>query len=154
MAWPTRFSSLNKKLDDFLFASIGEEESGMPLSVASALARLGVDPWTEAGRLAQLSRTEGTAAVASMIARIPLRSSKASDAPRVAARLISLLPASVARISPPRSTPSNRSKWPSRLAWFLCLVLIAAAGYGALSDRGPPFNALGAPASVGRVLAR
>ena len=153
MAWPVRFSSLNKKLDDFLFASIGEEESGMSLSVASALARLGFDPWMEAGRLAQLSRTEGTAAVASMIARIPLRSSKASDAPRVAAGLISLLPASVAKTSLPQAMRSRpRSKWPGRLAWLFCLALIAAAVYGALPNRSPPPSALGASTSIGKTL--
>jgi hypothetical protein len=150
MAWPARFSLLNEKLDDFLFASVGEEESGMPLSVASALARLGMDPWTEAGRLAQLPRAEGTAALASMIARIALPKLKASDAPRVAAGLISLLPASAARISIPRAMPSRRSsKWPSWLAWLLCLALIAAAAYGALRDQSPP---LGAPASIGTTL--
>jgi len=50
MALPSRFSLLNANLDPFLFASIGREESGMSLSVASALARLGSDPWIEAVR--------------------------------------------------------------------------------------------------------
>ena len=54
MAMPARFSLLNASFDDFLFASIGEEASGMPLSVASVLARLGIDPWFEAGHLARL----------------------------------------------------------------------------------------------------
>jgi hypothetical protein len=47
MALAARFSFLNASLDRFLFVSIGEEENGMPLSVASALARLGRDPWVE-----------------------------------------------------------------------------------------------------------
>jgi hypothetical protein len=34
--------------DDFLFASMGEDRNGLPLSVLSALARLDVDPWEEA----------------------------------------------------------------------------------------------------------
>jgi hypothetical protein len=43
-------------LNGFLFADIGIERSGMPLSVISALARQGFDPWQEAGRLARLPR--------------------------------------------------------------------------------------------------
>ena len=58
MALPSRFSLLNANLDPFLFASIGKEESGMSLSVASALARLGSDPWIEAERLAGKPNTE------------------------------------------------------------------------------------------------
>lgn len=154
MAWPARFSSLNGKLDDFLFASIGEEDSGMPLSVASALARLGVDPWTEAGRLAQMSRAEGTAALAQMIAQIPLRNSKASDAPRVAERLMGLLPARIATIPAYRVASRDRPKWPGRLVWLLCLALIAATAYGVLSDQGAPFNPFGASAALGKTLAR
>jgi hypothetical protein len=38
--------------DAFLFAPVGEERNGMLLSVLSALARLDVDPWQEAARLA------------------------------------------------------------------------------------------------------
>jgi hypothetical protein len=151
MAFPARFRFLNTNFDDFLFASVAEEESGMPLSVASALARIGVDPWTEAGRLAQLSRADGTAALASMIARMSLPSGKASDTPRIAARLISLLPTSGARTSLPQEIRSRpRLKWPNRLAWLLCLALIAAAVYGALPD--PPLSALGAPISNSKTL--
>ena len=38
------------EFDDFLCASIGEEENGMALSVMSAFARRNVDPWEEAAR--------------------------------------------------------------------------------------------------------
>lgn len=42
--------------DAFLFESLGIQENGMDLSVLSALARAGVDPWVEAKRLAALPR--------------------------------------------------------------------------------------------------
>jgi hypothetical protein len=35
------------ELDPFLFAAVGEEVNGIPLSVVSALARLGLDPREE-----------------------------------------------------------------------------------------------------------
>ena len=68
MALAARFSQLDTSLNDFLFATIGEEQSGMRLSVASALARRGFDPWTEAIRLAGLPRAKASEALAALIA--------------------------------------------------------------------------------------
>ena len=42
--------------NSFLFASLGEGPHGHPLTVISALAQSGVDPWLEAVGLARLSR--------------------------------------------------------------------------------------------------
>jgi hypothetical protein len=42
------------EFDDFLYAPIVEGGNGMVLSVLSALARVNVDPWDEAARLARL----------------------------------------------------------------------------------------------------
>ena len=41
---------------DFLCAPIGEDRNGTTLSVLSALARLDVDPWSEATSLARMPR--------------------------------------------------------------------------------------------------
>ena len=49
-------SSPTSQYDDFLFASICEEANGMRLSVLSALARMNVDPWDEATRLAAMPK--------------------------------------------------------------------------------------------------
>ena len=83
MALPARFSLLNARFDDFLFASIGEEASGMPLSVASVLARLGTDPWVEAGRLARLPQAKATEALAAMIAQVPMPGWQPSEVPGI-----------------------------------------------------------------------
>jgi hypothetical protein len=48
MALPARFSLLHSDLNNFLFASVGEEQNGVTLSVVSGLTRLGLDPWEEA----------------------------------------------------------------------------------------------------------
>jgi hypothetical protein len=42
------------QFDRFLYASVGEDTNGMPLTVLSALARMNVDPWEEASKLTQL----------------------------------------------------------------------------------------------------
>jgi hypothetical protein len=41
-------------LNAFLYAAVGREASGMTLTVLSTLARVEIDPWQEAGRLADL----------------------------------------------------------------------------------------------------
>jgi len=42
------------EFDRFLFTLIGEDQNGLPLSVVSFLARMNLDPWQEAGTLADL----------------------------------------------------------------------------------------------------
>ena len=50
----THFSLIHSEFNEFLFASIGDDENDMPLSVLSALIRLDIDPWEEAKRLSIL----------------------------------------------------------------------------------------------------
>lgn len=52
------FRPLRPDLDNFLFAAVGAENNGVPLSMISALTQLGLDPWEEAGRLSSLARRE------------------------------------------------------------------------------------------------
>ena len=49
------FRPLRSDLDKFLFAAVGDEIDGIPLSMISALTRLGLDPWQEAGRLSVIA---------------------------------------------------------------------------------------------------
>ena len=79
-------------LNGFLFADVGVEASGMTLSVISALARLGVDPWQEAGRLAKLPRTAAVEGLARIISAMPASLWSVADATPIAARLVALLP--------------------------------------------------------------
>jgi len=92
MIRPARPAALAPEFDDFLFAAIGEDRNGMPLSVVSALARLDVDPWQEAASLARLPETTATRRLASLIASLPDRPSAHLDPETIAARLIARLP--------------------------------------------------------------
>jgi hypothetical protein len=56
-------------LNDFLFASVGTEANGMTLSLVSVFARLGDDPWREAGRLAGLPKLEAIESLARLACR-------------------------------------------------------------------------------------
>jgi hypothetical protein len=84
--------SLGSEFDDFLLAPIGDDHTGMQLSVLSALARLDVDPWEQAAALARLPDENATLKLASLIAALPAGPGVRADSRTIAARLIPLLP--------------------------------------------------------------
>lgn len=61
MALRADFPLLHSELNDFLFAHLRKEENGLPLTVQSALTRLGADPWAEGARLSELPKRCGGA---------------------------------------------------------------------------------------------
>jgi hypothetical protein len=85
-------SYLGSEFDDFLYAPIGEDRNGMLLSALSALARLDLDPWQEAAKLAGLPGETAIQRLASLIAALPDGPSTHPDPGTVAARLVALLP--------------------------------------------------------------
>jgi hypothetical protein len=93
MALSAQFSLLHSDLNDFLFAPVGEEQNGVTLSVVSGLTRLGLDPWEEAARLTPLPKARAAAALATLIARLPIHRTQALDDLEISRRLVELLPA-------------------------------------------------------------
>ncbi len=87
-----RFSTLSARYDDFLFASVCEDANGMRLSVLSALARMNVDPWEEATRLAAMPNAIAEKTLLSILDLVSGRSWKSPEAAAIAARLVRLLP--------------------------------------------------------------
>jgi hypothetical protein len=87
-----RFSTLNARYDDFLFAPVCEDANGMRLSVISALARSNVDPWEEATRLAGMPKAIAEKTLLSILDLVSGRSWKSPEAAAIAARLVRLLP--------------------------------------------------------------
>jgi hypothetical protein len=86
------FALPHSELNTFLYATICVEASGMALSVLSALARGGVDPWLEAGRLAQLPRAAAAAALSQRFAAIESPVWQTRNLAAVAAGVVALLP--------------------------------------------------------------
>lgn len=133
------FSLLHSELNDFLFAQIGEEGSGAPLSVLSALTRLGIDPWAEGARLSDLPRDAAARALVSMIVMFPKEGRSAPDVLKLAERLAALLPrrapASTPRVA--MSGGGQRLELPGRRFLWLCLLvlLLGMAAYGLLPGR-------------------
>ena len=129
-------SNLTPKFDKFLFARIDKDSEETPLSVLSVLARLGVDPWEEAARLAQLPRLAAVKRLAEMIAAIPGASSACLDAGTLSDRLISLLPSrpAVVAVLPrlERAVQSQRKSWIPvwiLLAAFLLVIKLIATSH-------------------------
>jgi len=90
-------SQLPSEFDDFLHApigedGIGEDGNGMLLSVLSALARLNLDPWQEAAKLAVLPGAIAAQRLAALIAELPNGPTAHLDPGAIAAGLIARLP--------------------------------------------------------------
>lgn len=131
MGLPANFSLLHSELNDFLYAAMGEEESGTPLTVLSALTRLGVDPWAEAARLSNLPRDAAARALMAVIAMFPLERRDPSEAGALAERLAGLLPRRAAQASSP--APGNRRRAAAAGLWALRAGLVLVVlGLGAL----------------------
>jgi hypothetical protein len=112
----------------FLFAAIGEEQVGGPLTVLSALTRLGFDPWQEAVRLAGLPRETAARVFAVTIAMLPEGDWKASESEAIAARLVNWLPGQVPQAIPllqGEYVDNKRTKL--RIATALAWGVLAAA---------------------------
>ena len=112
----------------FLFAAVGEEQIGVPLTVLSALTRLGFDPWREAARLSDLPRETAARAFAVTIAMLPEGDWKASEAEAIAARLVNWLPARRALAIPSvEATAIGVEKMKSGFATWLVRGMLAVA---------------------------
>jgi hypothetical protein len=133
--------ALAPEFDNFLFAPIGEERNGMLLSVASALARLNVDPWQEAANLAQLPRTTAARRLASLIAELPDTPSTLLAPGANAARLIAQLPRRIGLTAPSAavsrnvSIPAVMQSQKFRYAAFVLMVVVLGSLGIAVSQR-------------------
>jgi hypothetical protein len=123
--------------DAFLFESLGVQENGMDLSVLSALARAGVDPWAEAKRLAALPRQ---AAVTATL--------KFAGDTETARRLVDLLP----RASSPLPASPDIEERQRLFRRYGLLVIIAwlmiAIAFMMYSQNGHSLTPTVTPASI------
>jgi len=86
------FNLHHSDLQEFLFAPIWNEKNGTPLSILSALARLGMDPWGEAARLADMPRAGAASALAAILAKLPRSDPEVPDYVKISQDLVQLLP--------------------------------------------------------------
>jgi len=122
---------LTRQFDDFLFARIDEGSDATPLSVLSMLARLDIDPWEEAAKLARLPRAAAARRLVDFIAATPGAHSAYLSAKTVSDQLLKLLPSRVDTAVLPAQGYSWRSlmkfppiMWPVVIAAVLVILLI------------------------------
>jgi hypothetical protein len=136
-------SRLGSEFDAFLFAPIGADRNGMLLSVLSAFARLGVDPWQEAAKLARMPLGTAAQQLTALIAALPAEPSAPLDPPTIAARLIALLPRSaippsLSRVARPGVAATTDSRTIVFMVFIACLLgaqlIVASHLLPALSD--------------------
>jgi len=137
------FASMLPEFDPFLFATVGEEVAGMPLSVLSVLSRLDLDPRSEAARLSDLAREAAADQLARTIARLPGKRWTASEMRKIAGGLVELLPRATNSAKNGAVTGSAGRKVSSRTPALL--VYLALAGAVLIG-----FVALGSSSSNGR----
>ena len=126
---------LTRQFDDFLFARIDEGSNATPLSVLSMLARLDIDPWEEAAKLARLPRAAAAGRLVDFIAATPGAPSAYLNAKTVSDRLLNLLPSPVL----PRQEQATRAL--KRVS--VCLAGRCCYCYsGNLADRDAPLGTM------------
>jgi hypothetical protein len=86
------------EFDHFLFASLGEDRNGLPLSVVSLFGRLDLDPWQEAGNLAALSAEAAARRLARSLDTLTDPVLRPADPRATILRLLALLPARAATL--------------------------------------------------------
>ena len=138
---------LRTDLNDFLFTRVADDANGMHLTMLSALARSGVDPWDEAAELASLPRESAAQKLVQMLATVPNGPSPGDDTVTLAARLVAQLhlprnpriPSSAAAAVEDKLPPPSVSDVPKTIRWAIYSVLaliLMAAGYRALISSG------------------
>jgi hypothetical protein len=119
-------TSLTSRYDEFLFAPICEEANGMRLSVLSALARMNVDPWEEATRLATMPSAIAERTLVSTLGLASGRSWDPSEAQSIAARLVRLLPQPQQRQSATATTGTAGIGGRQVFYWMMFLAIATA----------------------------
>ncbi|MCC6007785.1 MAG: hypothetical protein JJU40_08915 [Rhodobacteraceae bacterium] len=90
--------------DGFLYAPVGVDRGGNTVSVLSALARLGLDPWDEAAELSDLPRDGARNRLGSLLTRFGDVPALGRDQGAIIPRLVDLLPSASGRQGGQRRT--------------------------------------------------
>ncbi|MGO9361207.1 MAG: hypothetical protein ACLP1D_26620 [Xanthobacteraceae bacterium] len=151
MTYAGSSSTLGSEFDSFLFASIGEDSNGMPVSVLSGLARSNLDPWQEAAQLSALPGPTAVERLTALIGALPGKAWTHAEAQAVATRLIALLPhALAAHAGSGRPPQSLAAAIPFRPWWiYVAIVSLVLGSQMILANRmsAPADHAASNPAA-------
>jgi len=134
------YSLSHARYTPFLFTAVGTEKAdpananpdrrkgGEEITVLTALSRMGVDPWREAARLAELPRDEAAEALAATFANLPDTHWTGGDATGAAFRLVDTLPRLRRRVPAPVG-PWIFLTWRFWIGVALVAALVALHGF-------------------------
>ena len=126
-------SILSATFNDFLFATVCDERGDMPLSVISALARLDLDPWTEAAELARMPAEGAARRLSFLLAAVVSAPPAQPDRATTAARLVGLLPVLAKTDVPPYPRPvGGLTALQLRAMGLMCLAFLASLAISAV----------------------
>jgi hypothetical protein len=144
---------LGREFDKFLYASVGDDNNGMPLTVLSALARMDVDPWEEASKLTQLPQESAVTQFASLLGALRNPPVAGLDPARIAAPLIALLPCPRDRAPPmlkafAQAAPTKHPAAVSTLLTVLTYVIFMLVSQWLMGSLQAPRQIQSPPASA------
>jgi hypothetical protein len=128
------YAPMLPQFDSFLFAPVGDEVDGIPLSVLSALSQLGLDPRDEAARLSHLTKETAADQLARMIGRLSGGRWSLSQAHGIAGRLIDRLPTATTAGAPERfetgaeAAPGSPGSKASPFLVYLAMLISLGVG--------------------------
>ena len=128
----------------------------MRLSVLSALARMNVDPWEEATRLAAMPKAIAEKTLLSILDLVSDRSWKSPEAAAVAARLVRLLPqpggtaafAATATANATTATAHRKTYWWVWVGFWIVMSLMMPHHQAATTNAGAVTSESGATSQV------
>jgi len=115
------------ELEPFLYAFVGEDPRGSPVTVLSALARLNLDPWAEAAELAALGREAAATRFGALLSRVRDVPALGQTHGPVGRELARLLPDRSARPGWAGPASAKRAPLAPGLVWAIVAVLLLAA---------------------------
>jgi hypothetical protein len=119
----------NSGLNAFLFAEVGTEQNGSPLTMLSTLARLGQDPWAQAAEWARMPNAAMIECLTRSITQMPLCPRALDEARATAGRLALLLPRQSGMTGQTASRTIADLKLPAKLpAWLPMAVFCVVMG--------------------------
>lgn len=111
----------------FLRATVGEDENGIHVSVLSMLARLEVDPWTEASDLAAMPDGPARKRLDTLMTRFTDVPTVERDQGKIISILLDLLPRKSGTANP--NAPDMKNGLPTLvigipLYWYIVAILV------------------------------
>ena len=144
MAQNNAFALQKSGLNAFLFAEVGTEVNGSPLTLLSTLARLGKDPWAQAAEWAGMPVAAAVPCLTRSIIQMPLCPRALADAGDTSARLILLLPrqtGTTVRAANGTVIEFKMPAWLPRAAAGVALALAIAVAAFAAAPTAPATHA-------------